>query len=135
MGIIHFGQHFSALGQSKVCLTRLYSKKVFQNQLLTSHLLQVLSEKYLNEDVIVRRIFIYSCRRIAERVASVSDGLQKVRNFFDHEGASLSSEQEFIHFFALPFVADPQNHPSFKQLFQVFYLEKNNPNQFRIFLF
>ena len=45
--------------------------------------------------------------------------MQNIRGFFDREGAFMASEQEFIHFFALPFVIEPMNHPSFKGLFEV----------------
>ena len=35
------------------------------------------------------------------------------------EGSSLSDEQEFVHYYALPFVSNPSSHPTFKSLFQV----------------
>ena len=46
---------------------------------------------------------------------------QNLRSFFDREGTAslVSNEQEFIHYFALPFVSDPENHPTFKGLFEV----------------
>ena len=43
----------------------------------------------------------------------------QVREFFDMDGSSLSDEQEFVHYYALPFVSDPSSHPTFKPLFQV----------------
>ena len=49
--------------------------------------------------------------------------MQNIRHFFDREGSFLASEQEFIHYFALPFVMEPTTHPSFKGLFEVL---KNN---------
>jgi hypothetical protein len=55
----------------------------------------------------------------------MADCMQNIRDFFDREGAFLSSEQEFIHFFALPFVIDPTSHPSFKGLFEVYKLVYN----------
>ena len=45
--------------------------------------------------------------------------MQNIRHFFDREGSFLASEQEFIHYFALPFVMEPTTHPSFKGLFEV----------------
>ena len=45
--------------------------------------------------------------------------MQNIRQFFDREGSFLASEQEYIHFFALPFVMEPREHPSFKALFEV----------------
>ena len=66
------------------------------------------------------RLHIYfSCRKISENLAPVTECLQTVREFLDREGTALSNEQEFIHYFALPFVSEPQNHPTFKGLFQV----------------
>ena len=66
------------------------------------------------------RLHIYfCCRKLAEELAPATECLQSIRDFFDREGTALSNEQEFIHFFALPFVAEPQTHPSFKILFEV----------------
>ena len=41
------------------------------------------------------------------------------RDFFDRDGSVLSGEQDLIHFFALPFVSRPEEHPAFRVLFQV----------------
>ncbi|XP_059085904.1 lisH domain-containing protein ARMC9-like [Tigriopus californicus] len=65
------------------------------------------------------RLHIYfCCRKIAESLSPASDCLQTIRDFFDREGTALSNEQEFIHYFALPFVTNPQDHPTFKGLFE-----------------
>ena len=50
---------------------------------------------------------------------TLGECMQNIRNFFDREGSFLASEQEYIHFFALPFVMEPREHPSFKCLFEV----------------
>ena len=47
------------------------------------------------------------------------DCMQSIREFFDREGAFLAAEQEYIHYFALPFVIEPEKHPSFQGLFEV----------------
>ena len=61
----------------------------------------------------------FNCRKVAEGLESVSECLQNIRTFFDCEGGSdLSGDQEFIPYFALPFVANPQSHPTFEHLFQ-----------------
>ena len=63
-----------------------------------------------------------SCRKISVGLASTAECLHKVKEFLDREGTALSNEQEFIPFFALPFVQDPAEHPTFKGLFQVCHL-------------
>ena len=50
---------------------------------------------------------------------TISDGLQNIREYLDQDGAILSGHQEFITYFALPFVSEPHVHPSFKHLFEV----------------
>ena len=49
----------------------------------------------------------------------IPEGLQNIREYLDQDGAILSGHQEFITYFALPFVAEPHLHPSFKHLFEV----------------
>ena len=49
--------------------------------------------------------------------------MQGIRDFFDREGAFLAAEQEYIHYFALPFVIEPEKHPSFQGLFEVSFLK------------
>ncbi len=56
---------------------------------------------------------------MSEGLSPAADCLRSIRDFFDREGSALSAEQEFIHFFALPFVPEPQAHPTFRALFQV----------------
>ena len=65
------------------------------------------------------RLHIYfCCRKIKENLAPSAECMASIRDFFDREGASLSGHQEFIHYFALPFVAEPENHATFKKLFE-----------------
>ena len=52
-------------------------------------------------------------------LSNVSECLQNIREYLDQDGAILSGHQEFITYFALPFVTDPQTHPSFRHLFEV----------------
>ena len=50
---------------------------------------------------------------------TITEGLQNIRDYLDQDGAILSGHQEFITYFALPFVSEPHIHPSFKHLFEV----------------
>ena len=43
----------------------------------------------------------------------------QVRKFFEVEGNQVTEEEEFLHYYALPFVREPANHPTFNTLFQV----------------
>ena len=52
-------------------------------------------------------------------ILTIADGLQNIRDYLDQDGAILSGHQEFITYFALPFVSEPHTHPSFKHLFEV----------------
>ena len=65
------------------------------------------------------RLHLYfCCRKISDGLASPAECLQNIKEFLDREGTALSHEQEFIPYFALPFVQDPAEHPTFKGLFQ-----------------
>ena len=61
----------------------------------------------------------FNCRQVALGTLPLPECMQNIRAFFDREGAFMASEQEFIHFFALPFVIEPRSHASFKGLFEV----------------
>ena len=52
-------------------------------------------------------------------LSNIPECLQNIRDYLDQDGAILSGHQEFITYFALPFVSEPENHPSFKHLFEV----------------
>ena len=43
----------------------------------------------------------------------------QVRKFFEVEGNQVTEEEEFLHYYALPFVREPAKHPTFNTLFQV----------------
>ena len=61
----------------------------------------------------------FNCRQVALNEQTLVDCMQSIRDFFDREGAFLAAEQEYIHYFALPFVIEPEKHPSFQGLFEV----------------
>ena len=63
----------------------------------------------------------FNCRSVMVNRMTLLECMQNIRQFFDREGSFLASEQEYIHFFALPFVMEPREHPSFKALFEVSY--------------
>lgn len=39
------------------------------------------------------------------------------KNYLDTKGADLSKTSEFLPFYALPYIPNPRDHPSFKHLF------------------
>lgn len=45
--------------------------------------------------------------------------MEAFRTFLIQRGAEFSTETEFLPYFALPYVFDPMQHPSFKNLFKV----------------
>lgn len=45
--------------------------------------------------------------------------MEAFRTFLIERGAEFSTETEFLPYFALPYVFDPMQHPSFKNLFKV----------------
>lgn len=47
--------------------------------------------------------------------------MEAFRTFLIQRGAEFSTETEFLPYFALPYVFDPMQHPSFKNLFKVHY--------------
>lgn len=61
----------------------------------------------------------FNCRLVTLKKQSLNECMLNIRQFFEREGAFLAAEQEFIHFFALPFVIEPAKHPSFQSLFEV----------------
>jgi len=44
--------------------------------------------------------------------------MQQFRNFLETKGAALSKTTEFLPFYALPFIPDPQQNPAFAAIFQ-----------------
>lgn len=61
----------------------------------------------------------FNCRLVTLKKQTLNECMLNIRQFFEREGAFLAAEQEFIHFFALPFVIEPAKHPSFQNLFEV----------------
>jgi hypothetical protein len=47
--------------------------------------------------------------------------ISQLRHFFegDRTVCQLAEEEEFLHYYALPFVRAPATHPTFQALFQV----------------
>ena len=70
------------------------------------------------------------------QMQSLMDCMQRIREFFEKEGAFLAAEQEFIHYFALPFVIEPSKHPSFQGLFEVIlkYIDTTQVENCRVIL-
>jgi len=43
--------------------------------------------------------------------------MEDFKQYLDNKGASLSKTEEYLHFYALPYIPNPSEHPSFKALF------------------
>jgi ketosteroid isomerase-like protein len=43
--------------------------------------------------------------------------MEDFKQYLDNKGAMLSKTEEYLHFYALPYVPNPSDHPSFKVLF------------------
>lgn len=54
-----------------------------------------------------------------QQVGNKDISLAEFRAFLESRGAELAQSQELASLFALPYVPDPANHPSFKYLFLV----------------
>jgi hypothetical protein len=39
------------------------------------------------------------------------------KDYLNTKGSELSKTEEFLHFYALPYIPSPQDHPAFKILF------------------
>ena len=78
----------------------------------------------------------FNCRQVSMQMQSLMDCMQRIREFFEKEGAFLAAEQEFIHYFALPFVIEPSKHPSFQGLFEVIlkYIDTTQVENCRVIL-
>ncbi|XP_063242372.1 lisH domain-containing protein ARMC9-like isoform X2 [Bacillus rossius redtenbacheri] len=46
-----------------------------------------------------------------------ADGMEVLKEFLETKGRDFSNEPEFLPYYALPFVSDPVNHPSFASVF------------------
>jgi len=49
------------------------------------------------------------------------EGMQKFKHYLETNGQALSRTAEFTSYYALPFVPEPENHASFRNLFTVSY--------------
>merc|ERR1712193_560872 len=52
------------------------------------------------------------------RQSPVEASMQEFKNYLETKGADLSQTTEFVAYYALPYVPNPKNHPTFKVLFQ-----------------
>ncbi|WAR15651.1 ARMC9-like protein [Mya arenaria] len=55
--------------------------------------------------------------KFAKGQALAEKNMQEFKNFLETKGKTLSQTTEFLPFYALPFVPNPRNHPSYKELF------------------
>lgn len=56
---------------------------------------------------------------VSDDVTITETGMEVLKSFLASEGETYSPQQEFLPFFALPYVPSPDEHPSFTSLFQV----------------
>lgn len=56
-----------------------------------------------------------------EKCENYESSMDAFRTFLVQRGAEFSTETEFLPYFALPYVFDPIHHPSFKNLFKVYF--------------
>ena len=50
--------------------------------------------------------------------ANLAAGMAKLRTFIETRGRDVARTEEFLPFYALPYVPQPQYHPTFKTLFE-----------------
>ena len=50
--------------------------------------------------------------------ANLAAGIAKLREYIETRGADAARTEEFLPYYALPYVPQPQHHPAFKQLFE-----------------
>ena len=50
--------------------------------------------------------------------ANLAEGMGKLRKFIETRGRDVARTEEFLPFYALPYVPQPQYHPTFKTLFE-----------------
>jgi hypothetical protein len=58
-------------------------------------------------------------RMEGESETELTHGMEMLRYFLETKGTEFSAEPEFLPYYALPFVSDPESHPSFQELFTV----------------
>ncbi|KAH0785932.1 lisH domain-containing protein ARMC9 isoform X2 [Histomonas meleagridis] len=53
------------------------------------------------------------------KFGDITDSLQKFKEFLDTHHSDLSQSTEFLPFYALPYIPNPSEHPSFKHIFTI----------------
>ena len=53
------------------------------------------------------------------KFGDISDSLRRFKEFLDTHASDLSASTEFLPFYALPYIPNPADHPSFKHIFTV----------------
>ena len=48
-----------------------------------------------------------------------SEAQQEFKMYLDSKGSELSKANEFLAYYAIPYIPNPSNHPSFKHLFTI----------------
>jgi hypothetical protein len=69
---------------------------------------------------------VYPIHQISGKAANerkFQETQKKFKSFLDNTGADLSKTAEFLPFYALPYVPNPKEHPSFKNLFVVEWIQ------------
>lgn len=75
-------------------------------------------EFYLNIYFAIYTIHPHIRHKGGARV-DLSKAMEAYKMFLETRGADLSKTEQFLPFYALPYVPDPRAHPSFKELFKV----------------
>lgn len=57
------------------------------------------------------------------KFGDIHESLQRFREFLDTHHYDLSQSTEFLPFYALPYIPNPAEHPSFKQIFTISWFE------------
>ncbi|CAH1773074.1 unnamed protein product [Owenia fusiformis] len=84
-----------------------------------------LSEELRNSDSTAQKLefylniyfAIYPYKMGNSTKADIEDSMGYFKQYIESRGANLSQTTEFLPFYALPFVPNPQNHPTYKELF------------------
>ncbi|OHT13158.1 hypothetical protein TRFO_16824 [Tritrichomonas foetus] len=58
------------------------------------------------------------------KFGDISESLMRFREFLDTHHQDLSQSTEFLPFYALPYIPNPADHPSFKQIFSVSWFDE-----------
>ncbi|KAJ3395434.1 LisH domain-containing protein armc9 [Lobulomyces angularis] len=65
-----------------------------------------------------------SVRATAQKKYSIEDTMQTLKEYLGTRGSDLCKTTQFLSFYALPYVPDPTQHPSFKDLFSKRWVEE-----------